>query len=798
MFSSYFIISGTDTALHIILPDGRVFLRMHDKERYGDLVKRNSLSKARTTKNPAWEIELGKTAFALRTVMPYYKDGKLIGYVELAEDIDHFLKILKGNTDDEFGIIADKKYLDRDDWKSIRRASGLKDNWNELEKHLIISSTSKGEIAAKCFVEDNLERVENGENIFQKIKDKDSTYRCGGFSMEDALGRHIGAVLTAVDITDHIAFSKKADYAGMFSAIILFFLTSSAAVIIARSISRPILKLSDLAEKVGKGDLQQRAAVTSDDEIGQLGRTFNSMIEKRKQIEDELRESRERFRSVSQSANDAIIVSDHQGTIILWNRGAQEIFGYTEDEAIGKPLIILLPGRYKQAHEEGIARYIVSGEPHIIGKTVELHGIKKNGCEFPIELSLGIWRTGKDTYCSAIIRDITERMKLEEQLRHAQKMEAIGTLVGGIAHDFNNILNVIIGYGGLIELRMKKDDPFIHHLKEMLAGGRKAVQLTKGLIAFSRKQVMEMRPVNINDIIIGFKKMTERIIGEDIELRIITSEEDLIIKADTGQIEQVLMNLSVNARDAMPNGGVLTLEAEIVRMDDEFIDKHGFGEPGEYAFISVTDTGKGIEENIMGRIFEPYFTTKGIAEGTGLGLSIVYGIIKQHNGFIDCISEPGKGTAFNIYLPVIPDSVLQKEYLSDQESEIQNLRSKKGETILLAEDDSAVRGLIKQVLENFGYKIIEAVGGEDAVNKFNENKDSVQLILFDLIMPGKNGKEAYEEIKGMKHDIKAVFISGYTPELIRSKGLSENGLEFIPKPFTTNALLIKVREILDK
>jgi len=786
------------THFYFILPDGRVFLRMHEKELYGDLLKRSSFEKAKATTEPAWEIELGKTAFALRTIMPYFKSGKLIGYVELGEEIDHLLKILKGETNNEFGIVADKIYLDRDDWRSVRQVSGLRDNWDDMEKHLVISSTSKGNIAEKCFHEDNLERVERGEYIFQQINDKDRVYRCGGFEMEDARGRHIGAVLTAVDITEHVAFSKKANYAGMLTATILFLLTSSAAVIIARSISKPILKLSALADKVGKGDLDQRALVSSKDEIGQLGRTFNSMIEKRKQIEDELRDSRERFRSVSQSANDGIIVSDHQGTIILWNRGAQEIFGYAEDEVIDKPFTILLPERYHPSYKEEILRYIAAGEPSNIGRTRELHGLRKDGFEFPIELSLGIWRTDKDTYCSAIIRDITDRMKLEGQFRHAMKMEAIGTLVGGIAHDFNNILNVIIGYGGLIEMRMKKDDPFMPHLKEMLSAGRKAAALTKGLLAFSRKQMMEMKPVNINDIIVGFKKMVERIISEDIELRIMTSGEELTVKADSGQMEQVLMNLVVNARDAMPNGGVLTLATKTFIIDNEFINKHGFGALGEYAFITVTDTGTGIDEKIIKRIFEPYFTTKGIAEGTGLGLSIVYGIIKQHNGFIDCLSVPGKGTTFMIYLPVISDYRLQNENLLDQESVIENLKSKTGETILLAEDDSAVRGLIKRVLENFEYEIIEAVGGEDAVNKFKENKDRVQLILFDLIMPGKNGKEAYEEIKGINNNIKAVFISGYTPELMQSKGLSENGLEFIPKPFTTNALLKKVRDILDK
>ena len=435
--------------------------------------------------------------------------------------------------------------------------------------------------------------------------------------------------------------------------------------------------------------------------------------------------------------------------------------------------------------------------------------------------------SGKVTAVIETLNNITEKRRLEEQLRHAQKMEAIGTLAGGIAHDFNNMLNVIIGYGGLMRMSMKEDDPLLPQLKEILEAGDRAAQLTKGLLIFSRKQTLELKPVNINELIDGFKKMLGRIIGEDIELRIILNPPasppplevtapdsaspplkirggqggvmiseggqwgGVTVMADRGHIEQVLMNLSANARDAMPKGGILSIETKQIRIDSKFIKAHGYGEPGKYALITVSDTGTGMDEKTRERIFEPYFTTKEIGSGTGLGLSIVFGIVNQHKGYIHCYSELGRGTTFKIYLPIVKMEGIEIE-------EIEAAVPKGGtETVVIAEDDPAVRNLIKTELESFGYSVIEAVDGEDAVKKFRENKDSVRLLLFDVIMPKKHGGEAYEDIKGIRQDMKAIFMSGYTSDIIQSKGLLEDGIEFISKPVLPNELLIKVRAALD-
>ena len=388
-------------------------------------------------------------------------------------------------------------------------------------------------------------------------------------------------------------------------------------------------------------------------------------------------------------------------------------------------------------------------------------------------------------------RDITERKRLEEQLRQAQKMEAIGLLAGGVAHDFNNMLTTIIGYGNLLRTNMREDDPLVTYAEQILSSGEKAANLTQSLLAFSRKQILSPKPVNLNDIVKRMQKFLFRLIGEDIELKAILSKNDLTVMADSGQLEQVVMNLCTNAKDAMPDGGAITLETSVIDVDEAYAKARLFEKTGMYAVISVSDTGIGIDEKTKERIFEPFFTTKEPGRGTGLGLSIVYGIIKQHNGYINVYSELGRGTTFRIYLP------LMKTKLKETEKKI--LPPPKGgtETILVAEDDRDVRELIKEVFTGAGYEVKEAGDGEDAVKVFVENKDEIQLLLFDVIMPKKNGKEAYEEIKKMAPEIKALFMSGYTADIVGRKGALEQGVNFISKPVIPDELLRKVRELLD-
>jgi PAS domain S-box-containing protein len=390
-----------------------------------------------------------------------------------------------------------------------------------------------------------------------------------------------------------------------------------------------------------------------------------------------------------------------------------------------------------------------------------------------------------------LITDITALKQMEIQLRQAQKMEAVGQLAGGVAHDFNNILTAIVGYGNLLLLKLSHDDPLRHHVEQILASAERATHLTHSLLAFSRKQIMNPVPVDLNEIIRRVEKLLMRLIGEDIELKTRITDAYLTVMADSIQIEQVLMNLCTNARDAMPNGGLLLIETEMVEVGEEFIRIHGYGKPGMYALLSVTDTGIGMDKKTRDRIFDPFFTTKEVGKGTGLGLAMVYGIIKQHNGYINVSSDPGKGTNFKIYLP-LSTSALEEPTMTT------SLVLHRGtETILLAEDDGSVRELTATVLKNFGYTVIEAVDGEEAVKKFMENKDRVNLLIFDVIMPKKNGKEAYNDIQAVSSGVKVLFLSGYTANLIHKKGILEDDANFLMKPVLVNNLLKKVRELLD-
>jgi signal transduction histidine kinase len=393
---------------------------------------------------------------------------------------------------------------------------------------------------------------------------------------------------------------------------------------------------------------------------------------------------------------------------------------------------------------------------------------------------------------SELERQLEEVRIKDSALLQAQKMESIGTLASGVAHDFNNILNAITGYSHLTLIKLPKDDPLRLNVNSILEAAVRATHLTKDLLLFSRKQIPDRKPVDLNEVIRKVEKFLLRVIGEDIEFKTRLLDRPLVVLADAFQLEQVLMNFATNARDAMPTGGLLTIAAEKKRLDKEFITAHGYGRPGDYALVTVSDTGKGMNEETRRRIFEPFFTTKEMGKGTGLGLAVVYAIIKQHEGYVNVYSEPGKGTTFSIYLPETLSGAMGGE------APIKEEPIKRGtETILLAEDDELVRNLVKTVLEEFGYTVITAVDGEDALNKFSEMPDRIQLLLFDLIMPKKTGKEAYDEIRKIKSDIKIIFSSGYAPDIIRQRAQIDDQVTVAFKPIAPPDLLKKVRSVLD-
>jgi signal transduction histidine kinase len=392
-----------------------------------------------------------------------------------------------------------------------------------------------------------------------------------------------------------------------------------------------------------------------------------------------------------------------------------------------------------------------------------------------------------------IYNDISEKLKLEEQLRQAQKMEAVGQLAGGVAHDFNNILTAIIGYSHLASVKLRDDDPCRSDIEQILASTQRAATLIQSLLAFSRRQPMTMRSIELNDVITKFEKFLRRLLRADIELRTVCSAGKLAVMADSGQIEQALMNLVTNARDAMPQGGRVTIEVRAAALDDAFIEAHGYGAPGNYALVIVTDTGVGMDEKTRSKIFEPFFTTKEQGKGTGLGLSMVYGIVKKHDGFINVYSEPGTGTTFKIYLPIQRTSAGPPEEQKDAAG-----MTGGSETILVAEDDEILRNLNSTVLRSVGYTVIEAMDGDDAVRKFAGNKERISLALLDGIMPKKSGREAYEEISTINPGVKVVFLSGYAEGFVNEQEIREKGLTLLLKPVSPRELVNKVREVLDR
>jgi PAS domain S-box-containing protein len=398
------------------------------------------------------------------------------------------------------------------------------------------------------------------------------------------------------------------------------------------------------------------------------------------------------------------------------------------------------------------------------------------------------WR-GRAYRMAGSLTDITERKKLEQQLLQSRKMESVAVLAGGVAHEFNNLLTAISGYGQMLRESIPQDDELSREsVGNVLKAAERAAELTTSLLAFSRKQITNPEPVPLDAVISRAGQRIQEILGDDIEFRVTSSDAELLVKADIGQMEQVLTNLAANARDAMPHGGrlLITTGKEVVREGAEAL--HDLAAPGAYAVISVSDTGIGIDKDLE-KIFEPFYSTKKVGEGTGLGLSIVYGIIKQHNGSIMVGSEPGRGTTFTIYLPIFAG------HAREEKSKTPAPYAAGAKTVLVAEDEAIVRCFLKRMLEKEGYKVILAEDGDEAVARFREH-DDISLVLSDVVMPGKDGKQVLDEIRKLKPGIRVVFISGYTADVIKDKGMLDEGTDLIRKPFDKNDLLRKVREML--
>ncbi|MDX6530250.1 MAG: two-component system, cell cycle sensor histidine kinase and response regulator CckA [Blastocatellia bacterium] len=514
----------------------------------------------------------------------------------------------------------------------------------------------------------------------------------------------------------------------------------------------------------------------------------NTDITERKSAGDALRESEERYRDLVENAHDIIYSQDLDGHYTSMNQAGAQITGYTIQEALSLNINQTVAPEFLAKAREMLARKL-AGE-NVTAYEMEI--IAKDGHRITVEANTKlVFQDGVPIGVQGIARDVTQRKQLEDQLRQSQKMEAIGQLAGGVAHDFNNLLTAINGYSALALQRIDENHPVRGYLEEVRKAGDRAANLTRQLLAFGRKQILQPLAINMNDVVTDMNKMLRRLIGEDIRL---TAKLDPVlkkIKADPGQVEQVLVNLVVNARDAMPQGGNLTIETATVELDAEYVNKHVGFVPGSYVMLAVSDTGSGMDGKTQARIFDPFFTTKEKGKGTGLGLSTVYGIIKQSGGNISVYSELGHGTTFKVYLPGLAaappkaNAAVEKAVLGGSE------------TILLVEDEDVVRGLARKILEHAGYSVLEASRGAEAFQLCQEHAQPVDLLLTDVVMPETSGKEVADRLSKGQPGLRVLFMSGYTDEAIVHHGVLDSNVEFIQKPFTPAALVRKVREVLD-
>jgi PAS domain S-box-containing protein len=516
-----------------------------------------------------------------------------------------------------------------------------------------------------------------------------------------------------------------------------------------------------------------------------------ALEEKRLRVERRLAErSRDLLAAIVQSSDDAIISTDLEGAIVSWNRGAERMYGYGAEEARAKPISLLFPA------DSG-------DEPHAVrdafanGESLdhyETKGKRKDGAVIDISVTVSRVHSadGSLTGRSMIARDITEHKRLQKEFFVTQKMDAIGRLAAGVAHDFNNLLTVIASYSALMLDDMSENNEMYAGLREIEKAGEKAAALTRQLLAFCRKQVLEPKALNINAIVADMDRMLRRLISEDIDLVTILEPALWSVKADPGHIEQVVMNLAVNARDAMVIGGKLTIETANIEFDSAFTHRHTAVLPGAYVLLAITDTGTGMDDETQARIFEPFFTTKSPGEGTGLGLATVYGIVQQSAGSVLVYSELGHGTAFKIYLPRIQEAPAARE------SPVQPSPYQGTETILVAEDEDVIRAMVCRVLKKSGYTVLEAKNGTEALLIAERHSSRIDLMITDVVMPSMGGGELAETLTASRPGMKVLFMSGYTNNAIICNGVLAPNTAFLEKPFVPKTLSRKVREVLGR
>jgi PAS domain S-box-containing protein len=565
---------------------------------------------------------------------------------------------------------------------------------------------------------------------------------------------------------------------------IVFFTGAIFVFLVIRATGRILLRMQS----------QQSDLRAAGSQLHQKNVALEQEIEVRRQVEKKLHEAQVEWQNTFDTIDEAITVHDMDYNILLSNKFARDLFGEKNLPLDGKKCYTVYhdtdtPPSYCPSCQVYRSRLPSSSElfEPTLGRHLHVKALPRLNEDGEMQ---GIVHVVRDI---TALKDAEHREEhLHSQLVKAQRMESVGRLAGGIAHDFNNLLTVIVSFADVIARKLDPKSELIAPVNQIISSSERASHLTRGLLAFSRRQVFNLRTVDINDILRGIERVLAGVVREDIDFKLQLCDGPLTVHADVGQIEQVIMNLTTNANDAMPDGGSLRIESGVFTMDEDFLRTYDFGAAGEYALFTVTDSGTGMDRDTQRNIFEPFFTTKETGKGTGLGLSIAYGIVKQHNGFLRVESAPGKGTTLHVYLP------LTKEAKPAGEEKTSDIPRRRGsETILLAEDSAEVREAIGIILNEAGYRTVPASDGEDALRKFFAHREEINLVILDVVMPKMSGKAVFDQIRETHPGTKVLFMSGYAEEIITRKGIAAE-FDYLEKPAKPSQLLAKVREMLDR